>query len=363
MIVQNNPKLNPLSNFKTVAAINQQHKVYLVQHQDTRKFYVRKDLGIYSTEIYKYLMAHPVKGIPHVLGYYDENNGLTVIEEFVSGRTLQELIDSRETDILTVGEYVVMLCEILDKLHSHNPPVIHRDIKPSNIIITAFGDVVLIDFNAARFFSNTSGRERDTKLLGTEGYAAPEQFGFGESSPQTDIYSIGKLLKESVSILSKQDNLYDNIIDKCTKIEQSKRYHSVNELKKAIIKCLNSRKDPKYTNETGSASFLPPGFRTGTPWKIITSMTFYIFFALFCASLSFKNSTHAQAVIEKITIFIMLVSYVFIIFDYGRIRDSFPLCRSDSIIVRIIGVLLLMVIITFGIFFMMLFIFSAFKLA
>ena len=74
-------------------------------------------------------------------------------------------------------------------------PIIHRDIKPSNIMITEQNHVVLLDFNAAKLYTNAS--TNDTVLLGTKGYAAPEQYGFGSSSPQTDIYAIGVLIKEA----------------------------------------------------------------------------------------------------------------------------------------------------------------------
>ena len=60
---------------------------------------------------------------------------------------------------------MVSLCGILERLHSHNPPLIHRDLKPSNIMITNCDNVVLLDFNAARFYSGEEGRESDTKLL------------------------------------------------------------------------------------------------------------------------------------------------------------------------------------------------------
>ena len=74
------------------------------------------------------------------------------------------------------------------------PAIIHRDIKPSNIIITAYNRAVLLDFNAAKYYSCQS--TEDTVLLGTQGYASPEQYGFGSSSPQTDIYSMGILFRE-----------------------------------------------------------------------------------------------------------------------------------------------------------------------
>ena len=189
------------SFYQVVAAINEPHNVYLVQHRDSGRFYVKKVLDVYSADVYKDLKAHPIPGIPKIIDSWEEDGRLVIIEEFISGVTLRDLIESTSSpaantdlrEILTVeriGHYMAGLCDILERLHSHNPPLIHRDLKPSNIIITSCGNVMLLDFNAARFYSGEPGRESDTRLLGTKGYAAPEQYGFGESSPQTDIYSM-----------------------------------------------------------------------------------------------------------------------------------------------------------------------------
>ena len=251
-----------LSNsfYQVVAAINEPHKVYLVQHRDSGRFYVKKILDVYSADVYKDLVkkildvysadvykdlqAHPIPGIPRIMDSWEEDGRLVIIEEFISGVTLRDLIertssltisqggyeqapgeysaaahaDSTRNEYITavapagmdpcelltverIGHYMAGLCEILERLHAHNPPLIHRDLKPSNIIITSCGNVMLLDFNAARFYSGEPGRESDTRLLGTKGYAAPEQYGFGESSPQTDIYSIGRILQECVDAL------------------------------------------------------------------------------------------------------------------------------------------------------------------
>ena len=177
-----------LSNsfYQVVAAINEPHKVYLVQHRDSGRFYVKKILDVYSADVYKDLQAHPIPGIPRIMDSWEEDGRLVIIEEFISGVTLRDMIESTSSpaantdlrEILTVeriGHYMAGLCDILERLHSHNPPLIHRDLKPSNIIITSCGNVMLLDFNAARFYSGEPGRESDTRLLGTKGYAAPEQ--------------------------------------------------------------------------------------------------------------------------------------------------------------------------------------------
>lgn len=66
---------------------------------------------------------------------------------------------------------MIMLCNILEALHSMTPPIIHRDIKPSNIIITSYNYAMLLDFNAAKQFSGQN--ESDTVLIGTPDMQLP----------------------------------------------------------------------------------------------------------------------------------------------------------------------------------------------
>ena len=106
-------------------------------------------------------------------------DGLLVVEEYVDGEL--------RVDHLTIGKLAEseclnmanQICDALDMLHSHRPALIHRDIKPSNIIITPKGKVKLIDYDSSRLYKEES--EEDTRYLGTEKYAAPEQFGFSQT--------------------------------------------------------------------------------------------------------------------------------------------------------------------------------------
>ena len=264
-----------VSYYETVLPINEHHKVYLVRHRETGRLCVKKILDIYSADVYRNLQQHPVVGIPRIIASCEESGKLTVIEEFISGITLNDKIeiarrsasvpegippfltasealpDSPASDLMTIPEiglYMIRLCGILERLHSLDPPVIHRDIKPSNIMITGFHSVFLLDLNAARQYSGNPSRKADTRLLGTHGYAAPEQYGFRESSPQTDIYSAGRTLKEAVGALPGEDHTFDAVIAKCTQIDPSKRYASAGRLRSAIVKCLK-----RYLRK------LPPG--------------------------------------------------------------------------------------------------------
>ena len=228
-----------ISYYKTVSTINEAHKIYLVQHQESGRIFVKKILDVYSIDVYRYLIDHPVSGIPRIYAFYEENNTLTLIEEFISGSTLRDKIQSGNLSRKQICRYMICICNILEKLHLQNPPLVHRDIKPSNVIISDYDEVYLLDFNAAKYNSGDENRKSDTILLGTQGYAAPEQYGFGESSPLTDIYSIGIVLKEAAASAHIEDRAFEAIIDKCTQIDPKKRYHDVTLLKKDLLRTLD----------------------------------------------------------------------------------------------------------------------------
>ncbi len=342
-----------ISYYKVVAAINEPHKIYLVQHQETGKFFVKKILDVYSIDVYKYLKENPIAGIPQIIDYYEENGTLTLIEAFVSGTTLKEIIDSGAVSTEQIGHYMINLCEILEKLHSHNPPLIHRDIKPSNIIITHYDNVMLLDFNAAKYRSSDQNRGSDTVLLGTQGYAAPEQYGFGESSPQTDIYSLGVILKEVSDSLAVNTHEFDSIISKCTQMEPSRRYSSVKELKTAITKALGHDLSPE-AEQTSLTSYLPPGFRTMSIGKMIVAIPVYVMVFWLCLTLEVKNTYGPALWLERVFLLMIMLGDIFIGYNYLGIQKVFPPCRSKNKFIRIIGIAGFIAIYTVAMFFMLL---------
>lgn len=127
-------------------------------------------LDVYNLAVYAELYRNPVAGTPRIINYYEETGQLTVIEEYISGTSLQDKIRHADISPNEMLQYMLDLCAILEQLHQHNPAIIHRDVKPSNVIITSYNRSVLLDFNAAKY--HTATKDSDTILLGTQGYAA-----------------------------------------------------------------------------------------------------------------------------------------------------------------------------------------------
>ncbi|MCM1048436.1 MAG: serine/threonine protein kinase [Clostridiales bacterium] len=328
------------SYYNTIATINDEHKIYLVQHRESGKIYIKKILDVYNPNIYEYLLQHHITGIPKLYNIYEENGQLILIEEFVSGISLQEMIDTRTLTLDLIIRFMCELCNILENLHILVPPIIHRDIKPSNIIITPYNHVFLIDFNAAKYLTDTA--DHDTVLLGTKGYAAPEQYGFGFSTPRTDIYALGVLLKELSAALPVPTNIFDTVIRKCTEMNPVDRMETVQELKNEIEKMqtCNSQK-PQHSVSVICKNLVPPGFRTKTPWKMLIAFPAYLFIFWLCLSMEIKGEPVFHLWLDRITVLFMMISIIFCCFNYCNIQRFAPLRTNKYKLIRCLGVLIL----------------------
>lgn len=156
----------------------------------------------------------------------DIGDGRTVVtEEFISGKNLS-FADPDEKQVVHI---MVQLCAALDFIHGLG--IVHRDIKPSNILLSEDGDIRLIDFEAARFVRDD--KDRDTRYLGTDGFAPPEQYGFSQTDFRTDIYAAGQTMKVLLGSLSAKRK-YEKIIRKCTAFDPAERYQSAKALADAL---------------------------------------------------------------------------------------------------------------------------------
>lgn len=228
-----------LSYYKEIATLDEAHNICLVQHAETARTYIKKTLSLYNKDVFTALKAHPLIGLPKIFEIFEIDEKLIVIEEYISGTTLEKIMDEKgKLSEPEVRDYMVKLCDILASLHSLNPPVIHRDIKPSNIIITDDGRLVLVDLNGAK--QAEPDQTKDTVLIGTQGYAAPEQYGFGASNIQTDLYAVGILmsflLTGGLNQIEQCPKAFKSIIKKCTQLDPQKRYSSAIQVKNALLK-------------------------------------------------------------------------------------------------------------------------------
>lgn len=168
--------------------------------------------------------GHP--GLPKLQEVVLSETSTTIIEEYIEGTTAGSTELSEKQFLNLVKE----LCSVLEFLHGKG--IIHRDIKPSNIILAKDGHIRLIDFDAARM--PKEGLEQDTRLLGTRGYAPPEQYGFAQTDERTDIYSLGVTLEQLLGDRAGKPR-YKRIIRKCTNLNPDKRYQSVAQVKRAFF--------------------------------------------------------------------------------------------------------------------------------
>ena len=234
-----------LSQIKHIRDIKDDEKtkislVYYEGCQGTCIFKICKNRNL--LEIYQALMEVRHPNLARVYDCVYENGNTYVVEEYIPGKTLAKLLEENGTfsDDET-ARIIIELCGGLEVLHCQEPPMIHNDIKASNIMIKEDGTVKLFDFDISRTYKE--GAYKNTKLMGTYEYAAPEHYGFGQSEPCTDIYSLGVTMHEmltGVGLDQEHNVTYQGglakIIQKCVEIDRKKRYASAALLKADLEK-------------------------------------------------------------------------------------------------------------------------------
>lgn len=313
-----------ISYYENVTPINEEHQIYLVKHRNSGQIAVKKTLSVYNPDIYNYLKDNPVSGIPKIYAINEDHNTLTVIEEYLPGETLESRLNNpapfNDNEVYTI---LHSICRILSSLHFATPPIVHRDIKPSNIILSGDERVFLIDYNAAKYSDSSS--ESDTTLLGTKGFAAPEQYGFGSSTPRTDIYAIGIVLKRILEHTPSLIPRYERIAEKCSRIDPNDRYVSIKELDRAL----------KY-----KPNLTPPGFRTKTPWHMIIAVPVYSLIFWFSFTLDYSNLAPASRPFLKLFTFLWLLGLILICCNYLDIHQKLPPCQHSNLFIRLLGVII-----------------------
>ena len=231
-------------NFRQIAVLKEGNGGLTELVMDAGKnIFVRKTIP-YTGLPYQELMqlSHPM--LPKIYYAAEDEGNTFVIEQHIEGQNLQEVLEhDGPLPEQQVRDIALQLCDGLEYLHKHR--IIHRDIKPSNIIIQENGAVRLIDFGAARVArlkpepaaegnaKRTAGesmiREQDTRILGTPGFAPPEQYGFATTDYRSDYYALGMTL-QALSGKSYRGSL-TGAIRRCVELDPERRIQNTAELR------------------------------------------------------------------------------------------------------------------------------------
>lgn len=310
-----------IENYKTVGIVNENKKIV---KDEMGKLHYLKTLGNYYLSVFSWLQKHPDIHIPKIIQFEEKNENLIVLEEYIDGITLEQLLVHE----ISMHERKDILNQIFDGisyLHHADPSIIHRDIKPSNIMIDQNRIVKIIDYDAAKLY--VKNQSRDTVLLGTDGIAAPEQYGFGASDTRTDIYALGMLIKE---MFSDDINMLE-VSNRCTNMNPDDRYQSIEELKRAAS---IQTKKKSYMNI--------PGFRSDKKWHKIVASIGYFFIVLISFSSEVLVGDHVvtnpvYCFLARLTILFMVLGWVDVFTEWTGIFNHFPWIHDKNIIKRILG--------------------------
>lgn len=206
--------------------------VSVVRHKKSGTRYVFRRYGG-SGEVYRRLLPVLCPHLPQIMEAAEQDGQTAVLEEYVQGDTLAELLMGARLTEREARQVTMQLCQALHVLHSMG--AVHRDVKPENVILRG-SDAVLIDFDAARIYKDES--ESDTQVLGTTGFAAPEQYGIFQSDERADIFSLGVLL--NIMLTGKHPSRemtagkMGRIVRKCTMTAPEQRYQSARALMEVL---------------------------------------------------------------------------------------------------------------------------------
>ena len=224
-------------NYSIITEIKKSDKgnVYLAKVEKYDFPVVVKELKHGNLKVFEALKEINNGHLPKIYHVEEGEDGLLIAEEYVEGELLADYIAANKLTEAGCLNIVKQLCEALQVLHNHEPALIHRDIKPSNIIVGKDGDVKLIDFDSSRLFKEEA--DTDTRFLGTEKYAPPEQYGFSQTDCRSDIYSLGVVFEKLTSFISKSnEGKWKRIVEKCTLFSPDSRFQKVEEVERELSK-------------------------------------------------------------------------------------------------------------------------------
>lgn len=181
--------------------------------------------------------------LPRIVDIIDNGVTIYVVMDYIEGESLDKILNEygAQPEELVIG-WAMQLCDALAYLHAQKPPIIYRDMKPANIMLKPEGNIKIIDFGIAREYKEQS--LADTTVLGTKGYAPPEQYS-GQTDARSDIFALGMTMHHLLTgIDPRSGEAYapvrmwnpelsegiELIIDKCVEPAPENRYQNCSDL-------------------------------------------------------------------------------------------------------------------------------------
>lgn len=310
--------MNKLTEYKTLYQYDDKHK--LVIDEISGDIYIQKTLTHYDVSVYSYLKSHPDRHIPGIISFHETEDALVVIEDYIRGNTFDVIINDPSMKDSEKIRYFVDLGEGLKYLHNAPQPIIHRDLKPSNILVRDDGSIVIIDYDAAKTYK--SDQEQDTTCIGTDGRAAPEQYGFMQSDARTDIYAVGRMIKDAFP----GNDRIQKIAAKAMSFDPQDRYSDVDALIDSLIRRI------------GVGPLKPlwpvPGFRSRTWWKIPMALIGYAFLIFIAVGVKAEPSTGYELFLTKLFFFLSELAIIDICTSWTGIYDVLPFINDRHFYIR-----------------------------
>lgn len=287
-----------------------------------RELYIVKQIDPASKPVYERIAAVRCPTLVRIAYIADTSDGCFVCRPYITGECLADRLGDggtlpEQAAVRIVGD----VCSALGALHAAG--LVHRDVNPNNILITEEGSARLIDYGIARAVS--SDKPSDTVILGTPGYAAPEQFGFTQSDARTDIYAVGVLLNVLLTGKMPSEQIAEGrlgrIVRHCTRIDASRRYASVSEVSRALQGRVGSGADAVIAQI--------PGIRSRSAAVVVLSVFGYLTAALLTVSMFVASPVNLRAYLITFAVWLFLFVGPFVCFsDFLGVRERLPFTRG-----------------------------------
>lgn len=296
---------------KKVLVDNENKQIVLIEKYG--RDYIKKSFFQHENiEVYKVLREHHHPNICKVYEVNETETGFDVREEYLGETTLANISPMPEDACFY--DIIFQICEGLKYLHSLK--IVHRDIKPENIYFIE-GRIVINDFDISKPINPDSKKYKDTQVLGSIGYASPEQYGFSRSDERSDIYSLGILIHFLLTGSMNESNFIKGhlklVIDKCTQLNPKDRYQTIDELRIDLDK--SQRKVSRYAL---------PGFRTKNDRNRVLAFFVYLIYIILLIFIKDNASSWYENLKSKYLFMSLTLPMMFVPTNYLNVKSLIP---------------------------------------